>query len=252
MMRVATLAALIPLVAGSLVATASSSTCPGYATVVNNTGYVNGEHLLKPPLPAATFGACCAACKAAAGCGALTYTKGGSCRLTAAKYAYSHGVAGARSASLAPMPPAPPPPAPPSPPSPPPSPPPFPDYCKGKKCKNVLYLLADDMRADWHTCVALLVVVVLVLLLLVLVLVVVLAVLVVLVLVLLVVAVLVVLVLTPAHRYGLGELKTPNLDKLAAKSLLYIRIPPAAAARCCSLENSSSTNPALVFILQHI
>jgi iduronate 2-sulfatase len=91
--------------------------------------------------PAASWQACCASCKADASCAAWTWhadqaAKDG-CYLSS-DVTDRRDVAGAtcgfaRGPTPAPTPT-----------------PPFPDYCATHTCRNVLYLTADDMRADWH------------------------------------------------------------------------------------------------------
>eukprot|EP00041_Stephanoeca_diplocostata_P018983 m.402447 g.402447 ORF g.402447 m.402447 type:complete len:633 (-) comp21178_c0_seq8:277-2175(-) len=110
--------------------------CPTY-TIVDNVGLVNGDKLLKQ-VSAVDVSDCCSACNSTTGCGAFTFnSKDKTCRMTTLENMSSHHVAGVVSGKRSS-----------------PSPVPFPDYCKsssGKKCHNVLYFVADDMRADWGT-----------------------------------------------------------------------------------------------------
>lgn len=186
-------------------ALATSNTCPSNFTQHTKIGLVDGAHLLsavpaadytswcvRTVLPSHILKCCaphhersltslpppclhsCAACAATPQCAAFTFQppqKGKSnCRMTDAAHIMPHA-ASFPSGSAVPLPPPTPTPPPPTP----PTPPKFPNFCTtgaGKgKCKNVLYFVADDMRADWHT-------------------------------------------------YGLPTV-TPNLDALAAKSLLF-------------------------------
>lgn len=115
----------------------------------NNTGCTMG-HYAAPVVSDA--GACCAQCASDAKCEAWTFhgspTTAGACYLDTAADCRSVGgaVGGCKKTPCHTGPPPPPPP-------PPPKPVPFPNYCKekGSSCKNVLYLVSDDMRSDWGT-----------------------------------------------------------------------------------------------------
>lgn len=119
---------------------------------MNNTGCTMNPYTTKTTADAAT---CCAACASDPKCEAWTFhrqqAKGG-CFLDSAVDCRT--VSGAAAGCKKPpckTGPAPAPAPAPAPPPPPPTPPKFPDFCKGtgKKCKNVLYFVADDVR-DLH------------------------------------------------------------------------------------------------------
>jgi len=139
---------LAAVFAGAAPASATS-TCPGYAIANSTTGLVDSGSMLKA---AACSGPaeCCALCTAEPKCVAFTFRAGtkDACRMTSfpSPHHDPDGVFSGQSTTR----PAPPPPPPPRPPVNPPAPK-YPGYCKGKpgKCKNVVYFLADDMRADW-------------------------------------------------------------------------------------------------------
>ena len=113
----------------------------------NNTGCTM-SHYAAPVVSDA--GACCARCSSDSKCEAWTFHgalgQAGQCYLdTAADCRQVAGVVGG--CKKLPCHTGPPPPPPP----PPPKPVPFPNYCSGKgtSCKNILYLVSDDMRSDW-------------------------------------------------------------------------------------------------------
>jgi len=126
--------------------------CASGGAGMNGTGCTMSPYS-KPK--AASADACCALCAADERCAAWTFHTGssmGSCYLDTAADCRKVGggaVGGCKSSPCRVGPP----PPPPAPPPPPPKPVPFPDYCKGKgtTCKNILYLVSDDMRADWGT-----------------------------------------------------------------------------------------------------
>lgn len=115
----------------------------------NNTGCTM-NHYSAPVVSDAE--ACCARCAGDSKCQAWTFhgspSKAGECYLDSAVDCrrVDHVVGGCKTPPCSTGPPPPPPP-------PPPRPIPFPNYCrtKGSKCKNVLYLVSDDMRSDWGT-----------------------------------------------------------------------------------------------------
>jgi hypothetical protein len=112
-------------------------------------GMVDAESMLNASA-AADVTACCALCTLDPACVAFTFqVHRQSCRMTSWPSPHSGGdlVQSGVSKSRK-SPPGPPPPGPPAPP-PPPTPPRYPRYCATHDCKNVLYFLADDMRADW-------------------------------------------------------------------------------------------------------
>ena len=143
---------------------AAAESCAGQ----NNTGCTMTRYATPTAADAAT---CCSLCTAQQKCQAWTFhapSKGG-CYLSDSVdcRAVPGAVGGCKKPPCKTAPPPGPAPAPPAP----PEPPKFPNFCKDKKCKNVLYFVADDMRADWGT-------------------------------------------------YGL-PVKTPNLDALSKKSVLF-------------------------------
>ena len=128
-------------------AAATASGCGDFT--LSSNGMVDGPSMLKA-VNATDVTACCRICTSTEQCVAFTFTEAKSCRMTSWPYPHAghekrqSGVSKSRNPPPGPS-PAPTPPGPP----PTPIPPAHPRYCKQNKCKNVLYFLADDMRADW-------------------------------------------------------------------------------------------------------
>ena len=147
------LAAGSAAVVNTTAALASAGNCSDYA--LSSNGMVDAASMLKA-VDAADVTACCAICTDYTPCVAFTFNEAAkSCRMTAWPYQHSakpgtvqSGVSNSRKPPPGP-PPSPSPGPSPGPPRPSPTPPAHPTYCKQNKCKNVLYFLADDMRADW-------------------------------------------------------------------------------------------------------
>ena len=152
---------LLCIAAAALVGTVSSTVemprrrgeappavCSNYTIANSTTGLVDRKTMLKA-VPCSNSTHCCSLCSAEPKCVAFTYTHK-SCRMTSFPSPHhDHGPVFSGQSSR-PVPPGPPPGPSPSPPTP-VNPPNHPNYCKGKpgKCKNVLYFISDDMRADW-------------------------------------------------------------------------------------------------------
>ena len=126
-----------------LLATAAAQQCSNYTMYTNDTGLVDSSTMLKA-VAAATSADCCDTCTREPSCVAFTFVKahtGHECRMTASPY--FHGVHGVISGKNGRVPQPTPQPAPgpgPKPPKPQPAPK-YPDYCKDKTCRNVLYFL---------------------------------------------------------------------------------------------------------------
>jgi hypothetical protein len=132
----------------------ASSSCADFT--LTGKGMVDSESMLNAT-SAADVAVCCTLCTQDPACVAFTFQiHEKSCRMTSRPSPHQNkpgnpvqsGVS--KSRRPPPGPPGPGPPAPPPPPPlPPPTPPKYPKYCATHDCKNVLYFLADDMRADW-------------------------------------------------------------------------------------------------------
>ena len=129
----------------------AAATCPD--TLFHNQGIVDSTFLIKAVDNVTSTDVCCALCADTPKCTAWTLQDQGAkqCRMTNCpmKHKASNVVSGLSNRPVDPA-------CQPTPaPTAPPVPPPFPDYCTtgaGKgKCRNVLYFIADDMRADWGT-----------------------------------------------------------------------------------------------------
>ncbi len=145
-------------------ATGAAASCP---VIEKNTCYPSSCDIVRlTGAPAASAGACCAACQANPKCVTFTLnfdghphaeevlthdfsqvTQESYCILKGCLNRKTHGnCTSGQTGRPIPNPK-------PGPPAPPPVPPPPPSnttWCKKNKCRNVLYLLSDDMRADWH------------------------------------------------------------------------------------------------------
>lgn len=159
--RAAVAAAFAAMAVQILAVSAAPSATASCSGVANNLCFPGNDlHILPGKLTAAQ---CCQACLDDKQCVCFTLNHDskrgndtevlgtnttGTCRLKSnvAQKTHGHCTSGL---SGRPLPPAPPPPGPPGPPAP-PLPPANTSYCQHNKCRNVLYLVADDMRADWH------------------------------------------------------------------------------------------------------
>ena len=132
-----------------------SDSCADFDIANSSTGLVDSKTLLAA-VNASDPTDCCSKCTAEPKCVAFTFTYAtvAPCRMTSSPYPHidHHKVFSGQSKTRPPvvLPTPAPGPKPPKP-GPNPFPPKYPDYCKTNKCHNVLYILSDDMRADWGT-----------------------------------------------------------------------------------------------------